>query len=489
MPQILKNFLNQITMYRLMLYFLLGLWVATILLSVSDVLPYNSLDILLSGIYLGIVCNLTNYLLAKIFKARTNLESASITALILTLIVGPVSLFGNILALSFMSTVAMASKYFLAIRNKHIFNPAAAAVFLSAIFLNYGASWWVGSIYTFPLIVLGGLLVLVKIRRFGLVAGFLAVYFLSLIFFGRGVTVNSFLAPAIWFFVFVMLVEPLTSPSTRNKQVVFGAGVAGVYFLLSKIVPGYAYGLETALLAGNLLNLAISPSFNVVMVFKKKEKVAEDTWQFFFEPMSRFKFAPGQYLEWTLPHKKPDARGTRRFFTISSAPGEESVMLTMRVAEKGSSFKSALMSLKEDGEITASNPQGEFVLPGDKNIPIAFIAGGIGVTPFRSMIQSMLLSKEKRDIVFLYSNRTEQDIAFRKLFEEAKTTGVRTVYINTKVDGRVDEKIIRREVPDYRKRRFYISGPQPMVEAFKKMLSGMGIKTIMTDFFPGYTGD
>ena len=478
MPQVLNNFLNRITMYRLMLYFLLVLWAATIFLSVFGVLPYKAFDILLSGIFLGILCNLTNYLFAKIFRARTNLESATITALILTLIVGPVSLLENIWVLGFISTVAMASKYFLAVRKKHIFNPAAMAVLLSAILLKYGASWWIGSMYTLPFIILGGLLVLAKIKRFELAASFLFVYFLG---------TNSFPVPPLWFFVFVMLVEPLTSPSTKVKQIVFGGFVALTYLLLPKVIPGYAYGLETALLAGNLLNLAISPSFNVVLVFKKKEKVARDTWQFFFEPMSKFKFTPGQYLEWTLPHKIPDSRGTRRFFTISSAPGEENITLTMRVAEKGSSFKWALMNFREGQEVGATSPQGEFVLPEDKSIPIVFVAGGIGVTPFRSMAKSMILNNEKRDIVLVYSNRQEADIAFKSLLDRAEGFGLRTVYVNTDKDGHIDKEMIIKATPDYLKRMFYISGPQPMVEAMKKMLSEMKIKIIKTDFFPGYT--
>ena len=343
MSSFLTNILNRITMYRLMLYFLLTLWLASIILSLTDTLPYDPLDILSSGIILGTVCNLTNYLFAKIFKVRTNLESASITALILTLIIGPSSPVRNFLTMIFIGAAAMASKYVFALNKKHIFNPAAFAVFLAATILNDGASWWIGSIYTFPLIVLGGLLILTKIKRFELVIGFFTVYFLTLIFFGKGVTVNSFFIPSIWFYVFVMLVEPLTSPSTKNKQIVFGGFAALSYFLLPKVIPGYAYGLETALLAGNLLSFAISNSFNVVMVFKRKEKVAKNTWAFYFEPMSEFKFIPGQYLEWTLPHKNPDSRGTRRYFTVCSSPEEKEIMFTIRIAEKGSSFKSSLM--------------------------------------------------------------------------------------------------------------------------------------------------
>jgi glycine betaine catabolism B len=473
-------------MYRLMLYFLFVLWIASIILSLTSTLFYDPFEIFLSGVYLGVICNLANLIFAKIFKARTNLESASITALILTLIIGPLSGTASLLTLTFIGAVAMASKYVLKVGKKHIFNPAAIAVFLTAILLNSGASWWIGSIYTLPVIILGGFLLLAKIKRFELVASFFAIYFLTTILFGRSITINSFLVPPLWFFALVMLIEPLTSPSEKSKQIIFGAFVAFVYFLTPKIIPGYAYGLETALLAGNLLTLVISPSFNTVFIFRRKDRVAENTWTFYFEPMSKFDFTPGQYLEWTLPHKNPDKRGIRRYFTISSAPEESQVMLTIRVTNSGSSFKSALMKIREDKGLVASGPQGNFVLPEDKEIPLVFIAGGIGVTPFRSMVKDMLSKKDKRKIIFLYLNSEEKDIAFKKLFEKAEAVGVRTFYINTKKDGYIGEKKIKEKVPDYQKYTFYISGPELMVEAFKKMIAKMGVEKIKTDFFPGY---
>src|SRR3989344_7239632 len=123
MPIFLTNLLNQITMYRLMLYFLLALFFLTTLLCILKILPYNPLDIYLSGIYLGIICNLSNYLFSRLFKAKVNFESATISAFILTLIIFPSAFFKNIPILTFVGTAAMASKYIFAIRKKHIFNP------------------------------------------------------------------------------------------------------------------------------------------------------------------------------------------------------------------------------------------------------------------------------------------------------------------------------------------------------------------------------
>lgn len=483
---VLIKLLNKITMYRLMFYFLLSLFFITTSLSIARFLPYDPLDIFISGIYFGIICNLSNYLFSKLFKAEVNLESASISALILTLIVGPFAFLDNILALTFVGIASMASKYILAIRKKHIFNPAAIAVFLSAIIFQIGASWWIGGVFTLPFIFACGILVLTKIKRFEILAGFFAVFFAGLIL-SQNFSLKPLLSSPIWFFAFVMLVEPLTSPSTKKLQMLFGGLVAIAYFIIPKVIPSYPYSLETALLVGNLVNFALSPTFNMTLTFVKKEKVAKDTWRFYFETMSKFKFIPGQYLEWTFPHRNPDSRGIRRYFTISSTPREKYIAITMRVAEKGSSFKSALLKMKLGEQITSSSPQGEFILPKDKSIPLAFIAGGIGITPFGSIIRRLLETEEKRDITLFYSNNTPQHIAFKELFDKAKNVGVKTIYRITERDEYIDEKMIKEKLPDYKRRIIYISGPEPMVEAFKKMFSKIKAGDIKTDFFSGYT--
>lgn len=478
--------MHQITMYRLMLYFLLTLVTATILLSIAGILHHQPQDILLTTIYLAGICNLTNYLLAKLFNARTNLESASITALILTLIVGPLPFSENLLTLTFIGISAMASKYVFALRKKHIFNPAAIAVFLSGFLWQAGASWWIGSMYTLPLTMIGGLLVLLKLRRFSLVIAFLLV-FISFLLVGQNFSPAALLSSPIWFFAFVMLVEPQTSPSTRNFQLIFGCLTAFLLIALQKIFPTFPYSLESSLLAGNLFSFLVTPTFNVVSSFVKKTEVAQNIWAFYFEPMSRLRFTPGQYMEWTYPHKMPDSRGVRRYFTIASSPNEKYVMVASKIAASSSSFKKALMNMKPGEQITALGPSGEFTLPKNKSQQVCFIAGGIGITPFRSMVKNLLGQKENRDIVLLYSVSTEGEVAFKEIFDDGAKIGLKSYYVYTEKEGFIDKEMIKKRVPDYKDRVFYISGPEPMVDAFKKILVSMGVKRVKTDFFPGYS--
>jgi ferredoxin-NADP reductase len=164
-----------------------------------------------------------------------------------------------------------------------------------------------------------------------------------------------------------------------------------------------------------------------------------------------------------------------------------------------SSYKKKLLSLKPGDSVVASQLAGDFTLPKNKNQKLVFIAGGIGVTPFRSMVKYLMDRQESRPIIFLYSNKTEADILYREVFEEAKEKiGLKTVYALselsaipsgwTGVQGMINKEVIKKEIPDYRERTFYISGPRSMIVAFEKTLQRMGIKKthIKTDYFPGF---
>lgn len=469
-----------------MFYFLLGLLFINVILSFLKILPFSSSDILFGGLYLTFICNLANFILSKLFHVKTNPESSYITAFILALIIGPLPFFENTFTLTLIGIFAMASKYILVVKKKHIFNPAAVAVLIGAFTIKTGASWWVGNNFLLPFLIIGGFFIASKIKRLELVASFLAVYFLGVLI-TQQFTLSALTNPSIWFFALVMIIEPLTSPSTKKLQIFFGALIAFIYLFLSKIIPTYGFGLESSLLIGNLLTLATSPSFNILLEFRKKEKVANNTWSLFFEPIRKLNFTPGQFLEWTYPHKNADSRGIRRHFTISTSPNEKYITVTMKIAEKGSSFKTAILNMRNGEQISAVGPGGGFVLPEDRNLPLCFITGGIGVTPFRSMVKYLLENNESRNIVMLYSNNTLEDVAFKDVFAEAERIGIKTNFIITKRDGHIDEKMIKEKVPDYKDRDFYISGPEPMVKAFKRMLSGMEVRKIKTDYFPGYT--
>lgn len=224
--------------------------------------------------------------------------------------------------------------------------------------------------------------------------------------------------------------------------------------------------------------------FKLILSGKKQE--APNTTSFIFKSEQPLQWQAGQFLHYKLSHPNPDERKESRWFTIASAPYEGSVMLTTRITDKPSSFKAALKNLPSGGIIEAEGPDGEFIVD-DPNKEYVFIAGGVGITPFRAI----LLDLERRglplNITLLYANGN-QEFVFKGEFAALaeRNPGLKTFYfVNPE---RIDEAAIKKYVPNLAKPMFYISGPEPMVETFEKMLLGMGVSDehIIRDYFPGY---
>ena len=136
----LDAFLNRVPMYRLTLYYLACIWFAAIACGALGWVPYSPAVIVLSGVFLLAACNLANEAFAWAFSVPTNHESASITALILTLIMPPALSVPSLAALAAAGFIAMASKYCIAFRHTHLFNPAAFAAVVMGIAFGESAS-------------------------------------------------------------------------------------------------------------------------------------------------------------------------------------------------------------------------------------------------------------------------------------------------------------------------------------------------------------
>ena len=231
--KIIDSFLNKITMYRLILYYLIGLLIEAIFLSLFGQLSYSTPSIVFSTLFLLLISWASNIIFAKVYKAPTNVESVYITALILALIINPTA---NVAFLGWAAILATASKYIVTIGKKHIFNPAVFAVAITAIVINQSANWWIGTLPMLPFVIIGGILVVRKIRRPDMILSFLVFSLLTIYTFDflKGISLVSatqkvlFDSPLL-FFSFVMLTEPLTSPPTKNLQI-FYAALVGFLF-------------------------------------------------------------------------------------------------------------------------------------------------------------------------------------------------------------------------------------------------------------------
>lgn len=233
------------------------------------------------------------------------------------------------------------------------------------------------------------------------------------------------------------------------------------------------------------------------VTFDHSEPQASNIASFHFKPEKPLRYTAGQFTEIRLPHENVDERGNKRWFTLSSSPSEAFLSITTKFADEtsgkgGSSFKQTLRALKPGAKVEMSQPMGDFVLPKDPSIPLVFVAGGIGCTPYRSIIKWLADTDEKRDIHLLYGVRTADEIVFQAIFDgyakkldiavkspdgtweglTGSLSGERILELSGKPDGKL----------------IYISGPEPMTEAFDKDLKRLGVnkKHIVTDFFPGY---
>ncbi len=503
----IDDFLNGFTMYRLLAYGLSVIGVISLALDAIGVLSLSFGGMLVSLALLLITCYVVNKVMATIWHVTSNSESWYITALILWFILPQATSALKAAAIILAGIVAMASKYIVAYNGKHLFNPAALGATFLGLFSLLNTTWWVGSTILWPFTLVFGLLVVRKIRRFPLVISFAVISMaISAILaltqhveLGDALKQAAFASPII-FLGTIMLTEPATMPPRRREQIIFGMLVGVLYSLHWTILSIFFYP-ELALIVGNLYAFAVSPRYRLRLQLQEIQKISDRVYNYVFIPNRKLSFEPGQYLEWTLNTTngsgKSDGRGNRRTFTIASSPTENTLQVGVKHYSPSSSYKKALKSLKVGDSIFAGQLAGNFTLPTDTSKKLVFVAGGIGITPFRSMLKYVIDTNQKRDITLLYVVPHSDEIAYQDVLKQADKAGIRVVPIvsNSGRDtawkgktGRLDKAMVADEVPDYMERTFYLSGPQMMVEDCQTMLRHMGIHRthIETDYFSGY---
>lgn len=187
----------------------------------------------------------------------------------------------------------------------------------------------------------------------------------------------------------------------------------------------------------------------------------------------------GQYQTWVLEQVEGDDKAKRRFFTIAAAPSESEFHISTRVSD--SAFKQALNALQPGDTIEAHNIEGDFTW--DSDDPVVLVAGGIGVTPYRSILHERAAQGKILDAHLLYFGRDE-NFAFRTEFDLLNDT-----HPELKIDYIVGESIsadsILAHAPEASRKTTYLSGPEAMVDAVGEDLQARGVK-LKQDWFPGY---
>lgn len=203
-------------------------------------------------------------------------------------------------------------------------------------------------------------------------------------------------------------------------------------------------------------------------------------------------FKAGQFLFLTIKAEKEIGRP----LSISNSPTEKGFLeFTKKLT--GKEFSNALGSLKVGDMVRVKYPYGNFTFNGEYP-EIAFLSGGIGITPIRSICKYIVDKKLGIDIVLLYGNKTINDISFKDDFDimQKNYNGLKVINIISEPDpkwkgrgGYINSQIVKEEIPDYNGRKYFICGPPAMVESMKKILLNellLPNNRIITESFIGY---
>jgi len=230
-----------------------------------------------------------------------------------------------------------------------------------------------------------------------------------------------------------------------------------------------------------------------------REIVADGTMAFHFAKPTGFTARAGQSLLVRLiDPPETDAEGDARSFSIASAPLEPNLMIATRM--RNTAFKRVLKTIPLGTRVTIDGPDGQLVLPENPTAPAVFLAGGIGITPFRAMLVQAARDRWPNSIYLFYSNRRPEHAAFLGELEELQETNRNYHLIATMTEAhkscqgwsggtsRIQRDMLERHMQDIRSPIYYFAGPPAMTTAMRKLLEDIGIdeQAMRYEEFYGY---
>lgn len=217
--------------------------------------------------------------------------------------------------------------------------------------------------------------------------------------------------------------------------------------------------------------------------FARREELAPGIWQYYFTPERPVDFIPGQYAEFHFLEPLADPRGQARTFTLTSLPGDPHVSFAVKFVPPLSPYKQALQALQPGTELRLDEAMGDLVLPKSPDMPLVFIAGGIGMASFAGMLRQLLAAREERQIFLFYGLRGQREQIFRDLVE-SYPLALRTLAV---APNRLSAQEIASSIPP--EALMYLSGSQKFVEGLRADLAALGTphEQIVFDYFDGYT--
>lgn len=231
--------------------------------------------------------------------------------------------------------------------------------------------------------------------------------------------------------------------------------------------------------------------------FLSKKEIGFQTWEYTFSFTDEISWKPGDYTYITLQKRvsTPDSRGLRRHISIAFMDlSKKKFRIAVRLRD--SAFKQELHGLQKGDTIEYTAPYGELILPRQKNVPLAFIIGGIGITAVLSVFEESITKGSKHPITLIYFNKSQKTTVYTDLLESYKTklSNFHLIFsmtqeANWKGENRkVSEDFIVEYIPNFLKTHFYIVGPERMCQAVEDELYDLNIadEQIWREDFTGY---
>ena len=230
---------------------------------------------------------------------------------------------------------------------------------------------------------------------------------------------------------------------------------------------------------------------DILSIFKKREllflesyKESEDVYTFLFEKEKDLTWKAGQHGLFSITHKK--IKNPTRPFSVASAPTENVVKITMGISDDPSDFKKAMLELKQGMKVSMSGPVGSFYLK--DNSPSLLIAGGIGITPFRSIVKQIEAEGNgvEKQIHLLYMDSKKSYIYKDELDGIANNTSISVTYLDSRND--LHQEIDKFTSLYKNNGKYFIAGPKSMVDSISTYLQNNNIskRNIKKDAFFGY---
>ncbi|MGH7241723.1 MAG: FAD-dependent oxidoreductase [Candidatus Saccharimonadales bacterium] len=216
--------------------------------------------------------------------------------------------------------------------------------------------------------------------------------------------------------------------------------------------------------------------------FVERCELAPTIWEYTFRSERPLDFVSGQYVSISVPGVQGDPRGPARVYTLTSQPGDELLTFVLKLPEPHSPHKEALTKLQPGNPASCQDAMGDLILPKDPALPLIFIAGGIGVASYISMIQELLDKREERPIFFYYALRDKREQLYRELFNSYPLALSALTIAPNRLTA---QQVLDTSPPDS---FYYLSGSQRFVEGLRAQFEQLGIprSQIVFDYYDGY---